>query len=65
MNWRTLARQCKKTGVWEYCDTENKPDENDDEEFGTTWQSSSHSQMQSMCDDAKGSGKGAKGGGKA
>ena len=72
----------KKPGVWEYCDTEDEekirkackikslkqgqeyePDENDDAEFGT---SSCHSQMQRMCDDAKGSGKGAaKGGGKA
>ena len=41
---------------------EYEPDENDDEEFGTMWQSSGHSQMQRMCDDAKGTGKG---GGKA
>ena len=45
---------------------EYEPDENDDEEFGNMWKSSGHSQMQRMCDDAKGSGKGAaKGGGKA
>ena len=37
---------------------EYEPDENDDEEFGNMWKSSGHSQMQRMCDDAKGSGKG-------
>ena len=74
----------KKTGAWEYGDTEDEerikkaskikslkqgqeyaPDENDDEEFGNMWQSSSHSQMQRLCDD-EGAGKGgAKGSGKA
>eukprot|EP00434_Breviolum_minutum_P016510 symbB.v1.2.014552.t1/scaffold1051.1/size143026/2 len=46
---------------------EYEPDENDDEEFGNMWKSNGHSQMQRMCDDAKGSGKGAakEGGSKA
>ena len=44
---------------------EYNPDENDDEEFASMWQSSSHSQMHRLCDD-KGAGKGgAKGSGKA
>ena len=70
---RILARQCKKkTGYGNTVilkmkrrsgrslkqGQEYEPDENDDEEFGTMWQSSSHSQMQRMCDDAKGNGKG-------